>query len=134
MADSTLNQDGLDLLFGSARTFKKWQDKPVPQSLLEQVWEHAVLPPTSFNSAPLRVVFVVSAEAKARLLPYLMEGNVPQVETAPVTAIIAHDQEFYKKFDKLSPHYDPSGFLLAMRIGNCAKPPLCATALCKEAI
>ena len=107
---AALNQEGLNLLFHAGRTFKKWQSKPVPQSLLEQVWEHAALPPTSFNSAPMRVVFVVSDQAKARLIPHLMEGNVPQVQAAPVTAIIAHDNEFHQQFSKLSPHYDPSGF------------------------
>jgi 3-hydroxypropanoate dehydrogenase len=48
-------------------------------------------------------VFLTTAESKARILPALMPGNVEKTRTAPVTAIVAWDTEFYEKMDKLFP-------------------------------
>jgi 3-hydroxypropanoate dehydrogenase len=54
----------------------------------------------------MRVVFVRSAEAKARLKPALSAGNLDKTMAAPVTAIIAYDLEFYEKLPFLFPHAD----------------------------
>ena len=43
-------------------------------------------------------------EAKEKLKPCLMAGNVNQTMQAPVTAIFAYDLDFYKKMDRLWPH------------------------------
>ncbi len=94
----------LDLLFGNARTFPAWLNQPVDTALLQQVYDVMRMGPTSMNSCPLRIVFVSSAEAKEKLKPCLMPGNVPQTMQAPVTAIFAYDLEFYKKMDRLWPH------------------------------
>jgi 3-hydroxypropanoate dehydrogenase len=64
------------------------------------------LAPTSANSQPMRVVFVTSASAKDRLKPALAPQNVEKTMTAPVTAIVAHDLEFYEQLPKLLPHVD----------------------------
>jgi 3-hydroxypropanoate dehydrogenase len=56
--------------------------------------------------SPLRVVFVKSPEAKARLRPALSSGNVVKTMTAPVTAILAHDLQFYELLPRLFPHTD----------------------------
>jgi 3-hydroxypropanoate dehydrogenase len=61
--------------------------------------------PTAMNSQPMRIVFVKSAEAKARLKPSLSPGNVDKTMAAPVTAIIAYDNEFYEKMGKLAPQF-----------------------------
>lgn len=89
-----LDDDALDRLFRTARTHRSWLDKPVPRALLETIHALASLPPTSANCSPMRVVFVVSPEAKRRLMPCLSAGNVRQTMTAPVTAIIAFDERF----------------------------------------
>jgi 3-hydroxypropanoate dehydrogenase len=60
--------------------------------------------PTSANCSPARILFLRSAEAKARLRPALSPGNVENVMAAPVTAIIGHDTAFYDLFPKLYPH------------------------------
>src|SRR2546425_27211 len=62
--------------------------------------------PTSANSSPARFVFLWSEDAKARLLPALMPGNVEKSRTAPVVAIIAYDLEFYGQLPKLFPQAD----------------------------
>ena len=43
---------------------------------------------------------------KERLKPALAPGNIEKTMTAPVTAIVAHDLEFYEQLPKLMPHVD----------------------------
>ena len=93
----------LALLFLDARTHRKWLDKPVDDALLRRLYDLAAWAPTSANSSPMRVVFVRSAEAKARLRPALSPNNVDQTMNAPVTAIIAYDSRFYEEMPKLTP-------------------------------
>jgi 3-hydroxypropanoate dehydrogenase len=101
-----IDAPALDQLFRDARTFNAWHDKPVSDELLAQAVDLAKMAPTSVNSSPLRLVFVRSAEAKAKLKPALAEANVEKTMAAPVTAIIAHDLEFYDALPRLFPHMD----------------------------
>lgn len=102
----TADDKALDVIFRQARTHNKWQDHAVSDDLLRQAWDLAALGPTSANCQPARIVFVKSADAKARLKPALAPGNVDKTMAAPVTAIIGHDLEFYEKLPKLFPHAD----------------------------
>jgi 3-hydroxypropanoate dehydrogenase len=54
----------------------------------------------------MRVIFLKSREARERLRPALSPGNVDKTMAAPVTAIVAHDLEFYEQLPKLMPHID----------------------------
>lgn len=103
---SLLSQQALDTLFLQARTHNEWLDKPVDDALLQQVWELARMGPTSANCSPMRIVFVKSPEAKARLQPALMESNRAKTLAAPVTAIFGNDSRFYDLLPKLFPHTD----------------------------
>jgi len=96
----------LDLIFREARTHSAWLDKPVSDELLHEVYELAKWGPTGANAQPLRIVFVKGPEAKERLLPAVMPGNEEKTRTAPVTAIIAYDSEFYNELPRLFPHAD----------------------------
>jgi 3-hydroxypropanoate dehydrogenase len=100
----TLNDDGLDLIFRKARSYHAWLNKPVSDDTLRQVYDLMKWGPTSANSNPARLVFIRTAEGKARLRPALGPGNVDKVMTAPVTAIVAYDLQFYEKLPKLFPH------------------------------
>lgn len=100
------NKPFFDRIFNEARTHSYWQDKPVSDTLLQQAYDLARMGPTSANCCPMRIVFVKSLEAKARLQPHLDKGNVDKTMKAPVTAIIAYDTEFYEKLLKLFPHTD----------------------------
>ncbi|MDX3904205.1 MAG: malonic semialdehyde reductase [Pigmentiphaga sp.] len=91
-----ISQEALEQLFFSARTQNGWLDKPVSDQQLRQVYDIAKMGPTSMNCQPMRVVFLRTAEAKARLIPALSAGNVDKVKAAPVTAIIATDTRFYE--------------------------------------
>ena len=101
-----LNDAGLDLLFREARTHSHWTDGEVSDVLLQAVYDLAKMPPTSANSSPMRILFVRSPEAKERLKPALMEGNVEKTMAAPATAIIGHDSQFHELLPRLLPHED----------------------------
>lgn len=91
-------------LFDHARTHNVWLDRPVPDDLLQRLYEMMKFGPTSANCSPARIVFVKSPEAKARLVPCMSEGNQAKTAAAPVTAIIGMDLKFYDKLPQLFPH------------------------------
>ena len=62
--------------------------------------------PTSANQSPMRIVFVKSEEAKAKLLPTMMPANAEKSKAAPVVAIVAYDEKFYDHLPFLFPHAD----------------------------
>ena len=100
---AVLDDASLDLLFLNARTHRRWLDRPVDAALLRRVYDLARWPPTSANSEPMRIVFVKSAGAKERLRPTLDASNVEQTMSAPVTAVVAYDTQFFDKMSKLAP-------------------------------
>ena len=109
---SRLDPTALATLFTDARTHNAWQSKDVSDGLLREVVELMRWAPTSANTSPARIVFVKSPEAKAKLKPLLMEGNVEKTMAAPVTAIIGHDLKFYDHLPKLFPHADAKSWFV----------------------
>lgn len=100
-----ISTDALDALFLEARTHRKWKPEPVSDETLVQLYDLCKMGPTAINALPLRVHFVRSPEAKKKLEPCLAAGNVEKTMTAPVTAILAKDLEFYKHLAQLNPHF-----------------------------
>jgi 3-hydroxypropanoate dehydrogenase len=92
------------LLFRHARTHSAWQNRAVDDDLLHRVYDLMKYGATAANTCPLRVIFVKSPDAKARLKPALDKGNADKTMAAPVTAIFAYDLEFYNNLPKLFPH------------------------------
>ncbi len=113
---ATASEFDLKLLFTEARTHTAWLPRGVEDALLQQLYDLTKMGPTGGNTQPLRVVFVKSAAAKERLRPTLAAGNVDKTMSAPVTAIIAHDLEFYEQMPKLFPARD-------MKTGLSKMPP-----------
>lgn len=111
-----LDHQALSQLFLEARTHDAWQPRPVEPALLERLWELARMGPTSANCSPVRLVFVVSAEAKERLRPCLLDGNVDKTMAAPVTAVIGHDLAFPDRLPELFPHVDARAWF----VGNAS--------------
>ncbi len=103
-----LDNDGLDLIFREARSFKKWQNLEVESSVLHELYDIMKWGPTSQNSNPGRIVFLKSEDAKNRAIPALHEGNIPKVKTSPVLAIIAYDKQFFEYLPQLFPAKDTS--------------------------
>jgi 3-hydroxypropanoate dehydrogenase len=102
----SVSAEALNQIFHEARTYRAWRPEPVPENLLRELYDLTKLGPTSANSSPARFVFIASAQVKQRLLPTLDPGNVEKTRTAPVTAIIAYDTEFYELFPTLTPGVD----------------------------
>ena len=102
---SPLSDEALDRLFREARTFPAFLDKPVSDDDLRRAYDLARMGPTSGNCQPMRVVFVRSQEAKAKLEPALSAGNRAKTMAAPVTAIFAMDMEFYEHLPRM--FHDP---------------------------
>src|SRR5262245_34293131 len=101
-----LAEEALEQILIKARTHSVWLPEPVSDELLIEIYELMKWGPTSANSSPARIAFVRSKEAKEKLLPCMAEGNVEKTKSAPVTAIIAQDMEFYEKLPKLFPFAD----------------------------
>lgn len=91
----------LDTLFREAHTTRRWRDKAVSPALLMAIYDLMRWGPTATNITPVRIVFLVSPEAKARLKPHLDAGNVRQTMEAPVTAILAYDLDFARYLPRL---------------------------------
>ena len=101
-----LDAAALAQLFTEARTHNGFLDIPVPDALLRQAVDLAKMGPTAANQSPLRLLFLRSAEAKARLKPTLAPGNVEKTMKAPVVAITAHDEKFAEHLPFLFPQVD----------------------------
>ena len=99
-----LDAGARDLLFEGARTHNKWQDRPVPDSKLREMYELLKMGPTSANSSPARFLFLRTKEAKERLRPALSAGNLEKTMAAPVAVIVAYDPKFYEALPRLFPH------------------------------
>jgi 3-hydroxypropanoate dehydrogenase len=102
----------LNQLFFEARTYNHWLPKNVPTSMLKRLAETLIMAPTSANCLPARIVFVKGKRGKAKLEKCLAPGNVEKTMSAPVTAIIGYDLEFYEQLPKLFPHTDAKAWFV----------------------
>ncbi|MEN9544384.1 MAG: hypothetical protein RLZZ598_1217 [Pseudomonadota bacterium] len=110
-------QVSTEQLFTEARTYNGWLDDAVPDALLHQLHDLLKWGPTSANCSPLRVLFVRSAQAKAKLVPLMDPGNRDKTAQAPVTAILGMDFGFPDTLPQLFPHTDARSWFA----GNEAK-------------
>jgi 3-hydroxypropanoate dehydrogenase len=109
-------QTSTEQLFDNARTANLYTPRVVEPALLRQIFDLMKWAPTSANCSPARIQFVCSAEAKAKLLDCLIPSNVEKTASAPVTAIIGMDMQFYDKLPQLFPHADARSWF----VGNHA--------------
>ncbi|TQC48341.1 malonic semialdehyde reductase [Rhodococcus sp. WS4] len=98
-----LDDAARDLLFAGARTVNNFAPTPVSDDALAQIWEMTRWAPTAANSQPMRVQFIRTDDARRRLLDHLDEGNREKTASAPVTAILAVDNEFHEHLPRLLP-------------------------------
>lgn len=103
-APERLDDNGLDLIFRQARTHSAWLPTPVPIEVLHALWNTLKFGPTSANCSPLRIVFAQSREARGKLASCMSSGNYAKTLSAPVTAILGMDLEFYDNLPRLFPH------------------------------
>ena len=101
-----LDTNALNQLFFDARSYNGWQGDTITTETLEALWNLARMGPTSANSSPMRLIFVITPEAKEKLKPCLIDSNVEKAMKAPAIAIIAYDVAFIDKLPQLFPHAD----------------------------
>lgn len=106
MSTQPISPEALAQLFTEARTYKSFQDKPVSDELLTQIYDVMKWGPTASNGNPLRILFIKSAAAKEKLSPAIWELNRDRVHSAPVTAILAYDENWLSHIRRLVPHTD----------------------------
>ena len=112
-----LTPAAFDQLFRQARTYNAFSGE-VDDDTLHRLYDLLKWGPTSANQTPARFVFVKSAEAKAKLGPALSEGNHAKTMAAPVTVIVAHDEDFHEKLPYLFPHTDAKSWFEGPREGR----------------
>jgi len=111
-----LDNAALEQIFLKARTVHAFKPEPVSDETLHKLYDLLKWGPTAFNAQPARFVFIKSAEARARLIPALSPGNVAQVNSAPVTVIVAMDSQFFEHLPTQFPVYDAKPLF----VGNAA--------------
>jgi 3-hydroxypropanoate dehydrogenase len=102
MADEKLaDEKTLDILLRDARSHGDFLDKPVSEATLRAA--HALMKwaPTTANSQPARILFLVSRESKERLRPALSPVNADKTMKAPVVALVAYDTRFFEHLPRL---------------------------------
>lgn len=120
----TIAQAALDQLFLNARTANGFIDKPVPLSLVEQVYDVAKMGATSMNAQPARFIILHTAPAKERLIPCMSPGNVDKTRSAPVVVIVATDHQFFEHMPLVFPNFPDAKALFE---GNAALASATAT-------
>jgi 3-hydroxypropanoate dehydrogenase len=99
-----LDPKSLATILRDARSHNGFQDKPVSDAQLREIYDIMKWGPTSSNSQPVRIVFVRTKEGKEKLRPALSSGNTDKTMAAPVTAIVAYDSRFYEHLPRTFPH------------------------------
>src|SRR5688572_28528092 len=91
----------LDLILRNARSYAEFEDRPVPEALLRAAHELMKWGPTTANSQPARILYLVSQEEKNKLGPALSNVNRDKTLKAPVVAIVAYDTRFWENLPRL---------------------------------
>ncbi len=106
LKDEVLRADPetIRLLLTEARSHNGWTQKPVSEDTLRELYNLMKWGPTSMNQQPARYVFVASAQEKQRLGKCVYGSNADKILSAPVTAIITYDLDFWKTLSRVFPH------------------------------
>ena len=102
-----------DVLFRDAHTAYSFTGAAPSDAQLARIYDLVRHAPTAMNGQPLRITYVRSHEAKARLLPLLAEGNRAKAASAPVVAILAADTDFHLNLHRTLPHLPNAAAMFA---------------------
>ena len=103
---TAINDQALDQLFRTARSYNGYTDEPVAEAELHAVWDLMKWGPTSANQLPARIIWCTSDAAKATLAECVSAQNAPKILKAPVSVIIGMDVNFHEHLPELFPHVD----------------------------
>src|ERR1700761_7678833 len=93
----------LDQLFRLARTRNGWTDRPGTDEQGRELYHLVKFGPTAANRCSARLVWVRSANGKARLAALVSQANRPKVLAAPITVIVGYDLDFADRLPELFP-------------------------------
>ncbi|GAB3619755.1 malonic semialdehyde reductase [Glutamicibacter endophyticus] len=100
----TIDTQALEAIFASSRTANAFTGE-VSDEQARAIYELAKSGPTAFNSQPLRVTYVRSAEARAQLVEALMPGNREKTAAAPLVAVLSYDTSWHERWEDFLPGY-----------------------------
>jgi len=95
------DEEMLDRLLRKARSYAEFEERAVPEGLLRAAHELMKWGPTTANSQPARILYLVSQEEKNKLGPALSNVNRDKTLKAPVVAIVAYDTRFWENLPRL---------------------------------
>lgn len=95
-------------LFINPRTVSHFTDQEVTDEVLREIYELTKMGPTAFNSQPLRITWVRSAEARQRLAAHMVDSNQAKTIAAPMTAILGFDRSWFQRFGEFNPRSAPN--------------------------
>ena len=94
----------MDAIFAEARTPNTFTGE-VTDEQARAIYELTKFGPTAFNSQPLRVTNVRSADARATLVETLANGNRAKTASAPLVAVLSYDTSWQEQWDNFLPGY-----------------------------
>ena len=96
-----VDEKTLDLILREARSHGKFRDRPVDMALVRAAHELMKWGPTTANSQPARIFYLLSNEAREKLRPALSAVNLEKTMKAPLVALVAYDTRFYEYLPRL---------------------------------
>lgn len=111
MFKKPISKEAMEQIFTKARTYHCWKDRRVSDEMLHEVYELMKWGPTALNSNPARILFIKSEDEKEKLAPAMWGSNPAQVKQAPVTAILAYEENWLEFLPRLFQTYDPRPLL-----------------------
>jgi 3-hydroxypropanoate dehydrogenase len=103
--EAAIDATAVDAIFAEARTANTFTGE-VTEEQARAIYELTKFGPTAFNSQPLRVTYVRSAEARATLVETLSNGNRTKTATAPLVAVLSYDTSWQEQWDNFLPGYN----------------------------
>jgi 3-hydroxypropanoate dehydrogenase len=102
--EAVIDGAAVDTIFAEARTAHSFTGE-VSDEQARAIYELTKFGPTAFNSQPLRITYVRSAEARAKLVGHLAAGNRLKTASAPLVALLSFDTAWQEQWDRFLPGY-----------------------------
>ena len=103
--EAVIDSAAVDAIFAEGRTPNTFTGE-VTDEQARAIYELTKFGPTAFNSQPLRVTYVRSAEARAALVGTLANGNRAKTASAPLVAVLSYDTSWQEQWDNFLPGYN----------------------------
>ena len=103
--EAVIDAAAVDAIFAEARTPNTFTGE-VTDEQARAIYELTKFGPTAFNSQPLRLTYVRSAEARATLVGTLANGNRAKTASAPLVAVLSYDTSWQDQWDNFLPGYN----------------------------